>query len=323
MNDDLWQNEIESESSDDSDYHEEPDLNDKKITQYNVLHEHVTNMMHDIYKDMNKNDHDNDNFNILMNNLQKSCDIVNDINIGGNSKKGTRLSSLTDDEKKKYKSVQNKFSKQEIKQKLSKFTKISLDELFQIPNGIWVRYFNKDEDGHKGLYRTGGFIIHKDPEQKYITLVAHHYTSPKKKSFTWNIQIDNCYSVYATTKNIRKFRLHKMDKKYNLYLGVSNMLNKWFIINNDLLNTMKINNNSVVYILYDIDEHILHYSSKKINNNKLLSNLDINLDDFNKQLLIGIKNQLNNPIKSKYIVGIIIKNDLVKLKKMKSKIKKQ
>lgn len=257
----------------------------------------------------------------LIKKLEEQSNIVNQGIKGGKERKkiiGQRLSSLTDEEIKKNPSKQEKFSKKEIAERLENFTKITKKEIFEIAKkGIWIRYFT-NKDGVK-LFRTGGFITNIDEEHRYITLISHH----SNNSFTWNMQLDTTHSIYVHTKNVKTFRLKQMDKKYNIFEGASSLLNKWFVFDYRLLTKMEIDNKNLIYIIYDKDNNKLYAPVRNQTNKKLLETLEIDESKFKIQLMNGLKKQLENPIDGIYIINVIEKSDLPKVKKMKSRIKNQ
>jgi len=273
----------------------------------------IQNIIKEMCQDMQK-----DNPNIhnqlggLIKKLEEQADITKKI-IGGRIK-GTRLSSFTDEEKEENPSIQNKFTKKEIAERLENYSRISIDDIFDMPKGIWLRYFNKNPNGSP-LYRTGGFVIHKDPERRYITLIS------RPSNITWNMQIETVYSVYAQAKHVKSFQMKKMDTKYKLLSGTANMLDKWFKTDVGMLSKMQSDDKDVIYIVYNKAHNKLYVPVRKQTNQKMIESLDIKEEIFKKQLLNGIKNQLENPISDIYIVGLLNKSDLPKLKKMKSRIK--
>lgn len=314
----IWDN---SDDDFDSDEYEEKQLqhkidieNEKAIEEYNECN----NLINAICKDMKDKDPQiNDNLRKLMDRLQRSSEKVNQQ--GGRKKDGTRLSELQN----RVTTTQGNYTKAQIQERLLKFTKVKIPELFEIPNGVWIRYFNKNDDGKKGLYRTGGFMIHKDPEKRYITLMAHHNDkTPQKQSFTWNMQIANVYSVYVTTKHVKTFRMQQIDKKFNLLKGTTNMLNKWMNYNPIYEKLANANNKSVVFVIYDILSNTLHTPNKTYKTSlKLIESIDITLSEFKKQYSKGLKEQLKKPMDGMFLVGLIKKEDVDKLKKMKSRLK--
>jgi len=254
----------------------------------------------------------------LIKKLEEQSNIVTKGIKGGGRKKlvGKRLSSLTDEEVKQYPSKQGKYTKNEIAEKLKNFTKISKKEFFEFSKkGIWIRYFTL-KDGLR-LFRTGGFIINIDEDKRYVTLVAHHANN----SPTWNMQLETTHSIYVHTKNIKTFRLKQMDKKYNMSEGTANLLNKWFVLDFNLLTKMQIDNKNFIYVIYDKANHKLYAPVRRQTNKKLLEALGIEEKTFQRQLIKGLKKQLENPIDGIYIVNVIEKADLPKVKKMKSRIK--
>lgn len=286
----------------------------KNIEDYNEQQD----LIFAICKDMKKKDPKmNDELNKLMEKLKVSAGIVDKIQKGGLD--STRLSQL----EKRVETKQGNFNMKQIRERLKNFTKVKVDELFEIPNGVWVRYFLKDDEGKRGLYRTGGIMIHKDPEKRYVTLKSiHNPNSRNSETFTWNLQIDAHYSVYVTTKNVKTFRLSKMDKKHGFMKGTTNMLSKWFDLNEMYVELMKNNNRSIHYVLYDTMYNKLYVPNRnEKTNKKLLAVLGISQEEFVKQLMMGLKKQITNPLKKLYIVGLIKKDDVPKLKKMKSRLK--
>lgn len=249
--------------------------------------------------------------------LQKKINLFKQRVIGGAKEKklGTRLSSLSDEDRKKYPTKQGLYTDEEIALKLKNFTKISIDELFEIPKGIYVRYFIDDNDEIK--YRSGGFIIYKDEDQKYVTLISRHGTG---NAYTWNMQIDTLHSVYAMTANLNAYKYKKIDNKFNLIPGTFSMLKKWFSIDSDMINGMKFNKNIIV-IIYDKNDNTFYYPIRKETTTSKLNSLNISNSQFKNALNVGIINQLKEPINDKYIIGLIDKENIKAINKMKTRIK--
>jgi hypothetical protein len=284
----------------------------------------IGKIIRSICKDMSSEYPDEQNrLNKLLKKLDERAGLAdkianNGLQLGGKDK-GVRLSSLEN----RVKSLQDTFTTTQINEKLKKFKKVSMEELFDMPKGVWCRYFLKNEQDKKkrGKYRTGGFIIHKDPEKRYVTLMAHHNdNTPHKNSFTWNMQVKDCYSVYVTTKNVRAYRLKKVDKKYKLREGTATFLNKWFRLDPGVLVKFQ-SGKGIKYVIYDKVEHTLYAPRGRQSNKNFLNVMDINQNDFKKQLTMGLKKQLEKPFDDLYIVTIVDKDDLAKVRKMKSRIK--
>lgn len=286
---------------------------------------HIQNYQNiqDIIKSMcadmqNKNPNIHNQLGNLIHKLEEQSNIVKKGIKGGGKKIGVRLSALSDSDKLKFPSNQAKFTKKDIEERLAKFSRVSLDDLYDMPKGIWLRYFIHDPDKKGAIkYRTGGFIIHKDPERRYITMISHHGSG----SSTWSVQTQTAHSYYVHTKNYETFKRKQQDNKYKLFEGTSTMLDKWFTIKTNMLTKMQIDNKNVVYIVYDKSNNKLYAPTKRQTNKKLLELLDIEDKDFKTQLLKGIVKQLQNPIHGVYIIGIIDREDLPKVKKMRSRIK--
>jgi hypothetical protein len=295
----------------------EQEEEEKQLAGFDDINNFIKSMCVDM-QDKNPNIHNQ--LGGLIKKLEEQSNIVQK-GIKGKGKKekiiGKRLSSLTEEEIKKYPTKQGKYTKKDIAERLKNFSKISNEEIFDIAKkGIWIRYFKIDEDGSK-LFRTGGFITNIDSEKRYITLISHH----SNQSFTWNMQLETTHSIYMHTKNVKTYRLKQMDKKYNMLTGTSCMLNKWFVFDISMVTKMQIDNRGVIYVIYDKKENKLYSPIRKQTNVKLLESLNIKEEDFKQQLLLGLKKQLENPLHDSYIVAILNKIDLPKVKKMKSRIK--
>jgi len=255
----------------------------------------------------------------LLNSVTKNTDELKEKMKGGRVPIiGTRLSSLTEDDIAQHQSLQNEYTTAEIQEKLKKFTKVSKRTFFEIATkGIWVRYLKREDGIDK--YRAGGFITNIDPEEKYVTLIAHH----SNQSFTWNMQLDTTSHIYLHTKNVKTYRLKQLDKKYKLFPETSTFLNKWFVLTPIISAGLVNNTKGLTYIVYDIQDNKLHYPVRKQTNKDIINSLDITLVDFSTQINKGIKDQLEQPLYSKYVVGAVFKEDLDKVKKMKSRIKQK
>jgi hypothetical protein len=314
----LWENDNEQFDEDEYELKQLKKQIDEENKEQIKEYDDSKNLLMAICKDMkNQNPEIGNELNKLINELHVNSDIVDKIQKGG-KRDGIRLSEVEHN----HVSIQGRFTKEQIKQRLEKFIKVSIDELFELPKGMWVRYFIKAEDGSRGLYRTGGFVIHHDPEKRYVTLIAHHNDhTPQRKSFTWNIQIDTVHSVYAMKNNVRKYRLEKLDKKYHLLKGSTNMFNKFMELDPAKLTLFNAKDKNMVYVIYDRVEHALHTPVRKLTNSTLLKSLGITKKEIMAKIKLGIIGQLETPIKGMYIGSIMDKRDIPKLKKLKSRIK--
>lgn len=292
---------------------------EEKITKFEEIQAIIGGMCEDM-----KNEHPNIENKLagLIKKLEEQSNMVKEEIKGGGKKKkdkiiGKRLSELTEEERNLNPSKQSKFTKQQIAERLKNFSKVSKDELFDIiKKGMWIRYF-KEENGVK-LFRTGGFITHIDEEEhKYVTLISHHANN----SFTWNMQIETMHSVYIPTRYVKAYRLKTMDKKYGLREGTTNFLNTWFVFDSKLMMKMETDNQNLIYIFYDKANHKLYAPTKKQTNKHVLEYLGIEAKVARLSLLKGLKQQLESPIQGIYIVNVVEKKDLQKIKKMKSRIK--
>jgi len=292
-------------------------IDDDNIQQINDYNE-SKHLIMAICKDMkDKNPDIGNELNKLIGELQTNSDIVDKIQKGG-ARDGVRLAQLEHN----VASIQSTYTRAEIRERLEKFTRVTVEELFQLPKGMWVRYFIKSDTGGRGLYRTGGFVIHHDPEKRYVTLIAHHNDkTPQKQSYTWNIQIETVHSIYAMTKNVRKYRLTQNDLKYHLPKGVSNMLHKYMEYDSENYERLKENDQNMVIVVYDMADHAILTPIRKQTNTTLLKSIGVTKKDVMYQIKQGIPAQLENPLQGIYLVATINKHMIPKLKKLKSRIK--
>jgi hypothetical protein len=289
---------------------------EKIIKEYNQSQ----NLILAIVKDMqNKNPDINDDLNKLIAELEENSNIVSKIQKGGVV--GTRLSEI--EPVHRVDTIQGNFTHNEIQLRLRNFTRISIDELFALPKGVWIRYFLNNDMNGRGLYRTGGFVIHHDPDERYVTLIAHHNdNTPNKQSFTWNMQINTVHSVYALTKNVRKYRLDKIDELYHIPKGTSTMMTKWMEFDKLLLTRYIAKDKNIVVVLYDkMDYKLYSINANDKTNIAVLKKHNMTNEQFIHQYKKKLKKQLKEPLNGLYIVSLISKTDLNALKKMKSRIK--
>jgi len=264
----------------------------------------------------------NDDLNKLMGRLDVSSQLVDKLQKGGNNKNyPNRLSAVALEDR--VPSKQDRFTKEEIAKRLENYTRVKVKELFQLPNGSFVRYFKKNENGRKGKYVTGGIMFYKDPEERFVTVKAfHNARNGGGSAISWNIQMSTLHSVYVTTKNVKTFRLQKIDKKYNMRKGTANMLNKWMIYDPILVELAQTRDKSVSYVIYDITRNRLITPSKLLRTNmSVLDSIGMDENTFKHLVLGGLKEQIINPHDGTYLVGMILKKDIPKLKKMKSRLK--
>lgn len=262
----------------------------------NIEYDNILKLINGICKDMKKeNPNLNNNLKGLMNKLDKEMDFIQV------------------DYKKEEK--EEKEEKQDEEDNLKNFTKINTEDLFKLPKGVFIRYYTKENDIVK--YNSGGFIIFKDPEQKYISFVSNH---KKGKPITFNVQINTIHSIYALTENVKAYYLKKTDVDYNLVHGTTKILQKWFSIDNSLMIKMQSGDPNILYMLYDKIDNKLYIPSETQSNTDLLNYLDIKEILFKKTLMEGLTYQLKNPIHNIYIVGLIEKKDVSTLTKMISMI---
>lgn len=84
-----------------------------------------------------------------------------------------------DNYKKSKKTVQDKLSPSDIKEKLKDYMKVK--DIFKVTLKTHVRYFIK-KDG-KNTFRLGGFLSKKNEEKGYVIL--------SNNNITWSVQVNN------------------------------------------------------------------------------------------------------------------------------------
>ena len=104
----------------------------------------------------------------------------------------------------KKKSSKNKFSTQEIKDKLKEYTRI--DDISKINIGTHLRYFTVESNGNK-LFRLGGFLNKMNLNDGYIVL--------GNNKITWSVQIKTSI-IYKKMdyRELKKKIERKLKAKY-------------------------------------------------------------------------------------------------------------
>jgi hypothetical protein len=105
----------------------------------------------------------------------------------------TRLAN--DEYKRPKQTLQEKYTKEEIDEKLIGYTLIGdIDELKALPLGTEIRYFSFVKEGKKVIkkFRLGGRLLNKDNADKYIVCAVG--LPPNQK--TWSIQIKDAEIYY-------------------------------------------------------------------------------------------------------------------------------
>ena len=105
----------------------------------------------------------------------------------------TRLQN--DDYKRPKQTLQDKFTQEEIDEKLVGYVLINdMDELKALPIGTEIRYFSFVKEGKKVVkkFRLGGRLLNKDNADKYIVCAVG--LPPNQK--TWSIQIKDAEIYY-------------------------------------------------------------------------------------------------------------------------------
>jgi hypothetical protein len=311
---------FDSDEYEDKQIHREMEQeNLKNVEEYNECQ----NLIYAICNDMKAKDPKlNDDLNKLMIRLDVSSQLVDKLQKGGNKQNyPDRLSAIALEDR--LPSKQARFTKEEIATRLKNYTRVTVKELFQLPNGSFVRYFKKNENGRKGKYVTGGIMFYKDPEERFVTVKAYHNArNGGGSALSWNIQMSTLHSVYVTTKNVKTYRLQKIDKKYKMRKGTANMLNKWMIYDPILVDLAQRRDKSVAYVVYDITKNRLISPSKLLRTNmSVLDSIGMDENTFKQLVMGGLKDQIINPHDGTYLVGMILKKNVPKLKKMKSRLK--
>jgi hypothetical protein len=105
----------------------------------------------------------------------------------------TRLQN--DDYKRPKQTLQDKFTQEEIDEKLVGYVLINdIEELKALPIGTEIRYFSFVKEGKKVVkkFRLGGRLLNKDNADKYIVCAVG--LPPNQK--TWSIQIKDAEIYY-------------------------------------------------------------------------------------------------------------------------------
>jgi hypothetical protein len=100
-----------------------------------------------------------------------------------------------DDYKRPKQTLQEKFTKEEIEEKLIGYVLVNdIDELKSLPIGTEIRYFSFIKEGKKVVkkFRLGGKLLNKDNADKYIVCAVG--IPPNQK--TWSIQIKDAEIYY-------------------------------------------------------------------------------------------------------------------------------
>lgn len=279
------------------------------------------NMILSICNDMQTHNPDlQDDLTKIINELRENTKIVEKIHTGGGlTDSVTRLSSISGVER--IPTTQGRFTESEIQERLERFTIVTTDEIFQLPKGIWIRYFLKSENNPsaRGLYRTGGFVIHKDPDRRYITLVSGH--NQGKNSYTWNMQMTNVHSIYAMKKNVKKFRYDRIDRKHRFRPGVTGMLSTYLPYNQMLLKQWVQKDPDIRLVLYDVVEHVLYTPRPNQKRTSFLKKHKLNVEYVKQMITSGLEYQFENLTNGALVVGVIHANDLPSIRKRKSKLR--
>jgi hypothetical protein len=257
----------------------------------------------------------------IIDELKANTKIVEQIHRGGGlTDTGTRLSTIPVQER--VVSTQSTFTEEQIQERLERFTLVTVEECFQLPKGIWIRYFLKSPRNpqRRGLYRTGGFIIYKDEDRRYITLVSGH--NQGSNPYTWSMQLENVHSIYAMKKNVRKFRSNQIDIRFGLRKGISGMLHQYVSYNQDLMKSWINNDTDILLVLYDVLDHNLHVRRPNQKKKSFMDTRDVEEDLIKQTILSGLQYQFEYPIQGNLIAGLIHIDDLPSLRKRKSKIKR-
>ena len=100
------------------------------------------------------------------------------------------------------KTIQDKLTPTEIKEKLEDYLEVS--NLKNVPIGSHLRYFTK-KDGKK-VFRLGGYLVNNSNSDKYIVLSTD--TSPLNYNrVTWSVQVKD--SIF-----FRKLSLEEIKEEY-------------------------------------------------------------------------------------------------------------
>jgi hypothetical protein len=99
------------------------------------------------------------------------------------------------------KTLQDKFTKEEIAEKLMGYMEIKdVEELKNLPLSTEIRYFSFVKEGGKVVkkFRLGGRLINKDNADKYIVLATGN--PPQQK--TWSVQVKDAEIYYKQNVEI-------------------------------------------------------------------------------------------------------------------------
>lgn len=104
--------------------------------------------------------------------------------------KTKRLSRDTGYERPK-KTYQDSLTSDDIKEKLKEYKKVT--DIRKIIIGTHVRYFTKDKDTKKNVFRLGGFLTKFGEDYKYVIL--------SNGSISWSVQVNGSNDFWAKMNN--------------------------------------------------------------------------------------------------------------------------
>ena len=103
------------------------------------------------------------------------------------------------------KTLQDSLSNDDIKEKLKDYKKIS--DIRKVVIGTHIRYFTKDKEGKKPVFRLGGFLTKFGDEYKYIIL--------SNGSVSWSVQNNGSNEFWAkmNSKEITEIQETEVEQK--------------------------------------------------------------------------------------------------------------
>ena len=108
------------------------------------------------------------------------------------------------------KTFQETLSHQDIKEQLKNYKKI--EDIFHVPIGTHIKYFNIEPNTKKSLFRMGGSLHKIDPQGRFITL--------SNGTLNWSVQLTSSI-LYQKMSDIEI----NTELKNNIYKEVYNELN--------------------------------------------------------------------------------------------------
>jgi len=159
------------------------------------------------------------------------------------------------------KTFQETLSHQDIKEQLKNYKKI--DDIFHVPIGTHIKYFNIDPNTKKSLFRMGGTLQKIDPQGRFITL--------SNGSLNWSVQLTSSI-LYQKMSDIEI----NTELENTIYKKVYNELSHKFKGGNNNDNILELKN-EIEKLTLKLEEYKnieLKYNDLLKKNNSLTSKLE-------------------------------------------------